>query len=98
MSVVKLRMLAKGLFSSGKERSAERLSEITDNIEQELTTITKQRDEVVKFVESIANAKIETVEVSGPYGGIDEWSFICDSHRERANELLSTIKGQKDEQ
>ncbi|EKO3434980.1 hypothetical protein NTH51_002262 [Vibrio fluvialis] len=65
------------------------------NIHQQLTTITKQRDELEEFVKSMASAEVKTVEVSGRYGGTDELTFICDSHRERAIELLSTIKEQK---
>lgn len=67
-----------------------------ENLQEQLTTITKQRDELEQFVKSIADAKVKTVEVSGRYGGTDELTFICDSHRERAIELLSTIKEQKD--
>ncbi|MBY7909921.1 hypothetical protein KW420_09065 [Vibrio fluvialis] len=66
-----------------------------NDAESERTTITKQRDELEQFVKSIANAEVKAVEVSGRYGGTDELTFICDSHRERAIDLLSTINEQK---
>ena len=54
--------------------------------------LTEENRKLREFANSVANAKLQTHEVSGQYGGIDEWSFICDSYKDKAKRLLEELK------